>query len=160
MGKDKSPLRQQIDRGIEVGANPNKTPRETWGDVIQTAQQDMEAASNLSNARKERKAAVALRLNQLREESGLRQRDVAVQIGVNVITLSGYEVGRSEPPEEVLVRLASLYQVSLDYLLCRTDTRIEFDEQEYRIIDADRKQLREQLENIEKQLEDIQSDVE
>lgn len=160
MGKDKSPLRQQIDRGIEVGANPNKTPKEAWGDVIQTAQQDMEAASNLSNARKERKAAVALRLNQLREESGLRQRDVAVQIGVNVITLSGYEVGRSEPPEEVLVRLASLYQVSLDYLLCRTDTRIEFDEQEYRIIDADRKQLSEQLENIEKQLEDIRSDVE
>ena len=79
---------------------------------------------------------------------------------MNVITLSGYEVGRSEPPEEVLVRLASLYQVSLDYLLCRTDTRIEFDEQEYRIIDADRKQLREQLENIEKQLEDIRSDVE
>ena len=160
MGKDKSPLRQQIDRGIEVGENPKNTPREAWGDVIQTAQQDMEAASSLSNARKERKAAVALRLNQLREESGLRQRDVAVQIGVNVITLSGYEVGRSEPPEEVLVRLASLYQVSLDYLLCRTDTRIEFDEQEYRIIDADRKQLREQLENIEKQLEDIRSDVE
>ena len=79
---------------------------------------------------------------------------------MNVITLSGYEVGRSEPPEEVLVRLARLYGVSLDYLLCRTDTRIEFNENEYRVIDSDRKQLREQLESIEKQLESIRKDVE
>ena len=160
MVKEKGLLRQQFERGYEQGADPNKTPKEALYDTLQIAQQDMEAASNLVNARKERKAAVALRLNQLREESGLRQRDVAEKIGVNVITLSGYEVGRSEPPEEVLVRLARLYGVSLDYLLCRTDTRIEFNENEYRVIDSDRKQLREQLESIEKQLESIRKDVE
>ena len=74
MVKEKGPLRQQFERGYEQGADPNKTPKEALHDTLQIAQQDMEAASNLVNARKERKAAVALRLNQLREESGLRQR--------------------------------------------------------------------------------------
>lgn len=68
-----------------------------------------------------RKLLVASRLSQLRKRYGFRQREVALAIGVNIITLSGYEVGRSEPPEEVLVRLADFYSVSLDYLLCRFD---------------------------------------
>ena len=156
MEKEKSPIQQQLERGIQMGANPNRTPKEALQDVIQTAQEEMQAATDLTSARRQRKEAVAQRLNQLREKSGLRQRDVAEKIGVNVITLSGYEVGRSEPPEEVMVRLADLYEVSLDYLLCRTNTRIQFQKDTYRIIEAEQEQLQKQLENIKQQLQDIE----
>ena len=40
-----------------------------------------------------------------------------------VLDESGYEIGKSEPPMEALVRLADAYGVSLDYLLCRTDEK-------------------------------------
>ncbi|MBD9225564.1 MAG: XRE family transcriptional regulator [Clostridiales bacterium] len=51
------------------------------------------------------------------------QQDVAEKTGINVITLSGYELARSEPNMEALVRLADVYHVTLDYLMCRTDTK-------------------------------------
>ncbi len=159
MKKEKGPIQQQLEKGYEKGADTSKTPAEAFEDVIQTAQQEVEAANDLTSARKQRKAAVAQRLNQLREASGLRQRDVAEKIGVNIITLSGYEVGRSEPPEEVLVRLAGLYGVSLDYLLCRTDVRIAFNESEYQAMDTERQALSERLDQLEKELQDIRNRV-
>ena len=51
------------------------------------------------------------------------KQDVAEKTGINVITLSGYELARSEPNMEALVRLADVYHVTLDYLMCRTDSK-------------------------------------
>ena len=48
---------------------------------------------------------------------------MAEKTGINVITLSGYELARSEPNMEALVRLADVYHVTLDYLMCRTDSK-------------------------------------
>lgn len=33
----------------------------------------------------------------------------------------GHEIGKNEPNLEALVSLADVYEVSLDYLMCRTD---------------------------------------
>ena len=63
---------------------------------------------------------MAKHLKELRMACGLRQQDVAERTGINVITLSGYELARSEPNIEALVRLADVYNVSLDNLMCRT----------------------------------------
>lgn len=68
-----------------------------------------------------RKTAVAQRLQQVRKERGLMQKEVADRTGINAVTLSGYEIAKSEPNMEALVRLADVYGVSLDYLMCRTD---------------------------------------
>lgn len=106
-----------------------------------------------------RKIAVSRRLKKAREESGLTQKEVADKLELKKTTLSGYENGKSEPSMETLVQLANLYGVSLDYLMCRTDTRIEFNEEEYKVIDADRQQLRERLDSIEKELSDIRRGV-
>ncbi len=57
------------------------------------------------------------RLRHLRTIKGLSQKFVAEKIGVKNNTLSGYESGRREPDTETLVKLADLYEVSLDYLL-------------------------------------------
>ena len=69
--------------------------------------------------RRRRKLAVADRLRVLRELSGCTQRDVSQKVGINAVTLSGYEVGRNEPNSEALVRLADFYGVSVDFILCR-----------------------------------------
>lgn len=65
---------------------------------------------------------VAKRLQETRLKCGLKQQDVAERTGINVVTLSGYEIGKNEPNMEALVSLADVYGVTLDYLMCRTDS--------------------------------------
>lgn len=61
-------------------------------------------------------------VQETRLKCGLKQQDVAERTGINVVTLSGYEIGKNEPNMEALVSLADVYGVTLDYLMCRTDS--------------------------------------
>lgn len=61
------------------------------------------------------------RLKQLRTESPIMQKDIAAQIGVSVRTYQQYEQGKTEPNIEKLLKLAEIFNVSLDYLLCRNE---------------------------------------
>lgn len=65
----------------------------------------------------------ASRLKQLRLNKNLRQEQVANLIGVNKSAISTYENNTRQPSFEILVRLDTLYRVSTDYLLGRTDLR-------------------------------------
>lgn len=65
----------------------------------------------------------ASRLKQLRLNKNLRQEQVVNLIGVNKSAISTYENNTRQPSFEILVRLATLYRVSTDYLLGRTDSR-------------------------------------
>lgn len=59
------------------------------------------------------------RLVKLRKFNGYTQWDVAEMINISRSTLSKYEQGVLEPNLENLIKLADLYKVSCDYLLCR-----------------------------------------
>lgn len=61
------------------------------------------------------------RFKELRLEKGLRQKDVAEKIGVCVASYGFYENWVNKPDPETLVKLADLYEVSIDYLLGRSD---------------------------------------
>ena len=61
------------------------------------------------------------RLRQLRQNSTLKRIEVAEKIGVSPITLRQYEQGTREPNLEKLLKLAVLFDVSLDDLLCLND---------------------------------------
>ena len=137
-------LKDTFETGLAIGSDKSKSPAEVFTELTDIAK---------------RKIMVSMRMKKVREESGLTQKEVADKLKLKKTTLSGWENGRSEPPMETLVQLANLYGVSLDYLLCRTETRIEFDEEKYRAIDADRQQLRERLDYSEKQLGEIREDV-
>ena len=63
------------------------------------------------------------RLRDLREDRDLKQRDLAEQLKVHQTTYSDYELGRLNIPISVLHRLADFYNVSVDYLLCRTNEK-------------------------------------
>ena len=64
-------------------------------------------------------------LNFLRKEKKLRQEDMAQQLGIARTTYAMYEQGNREPDYHTLKKLADFFNVSVDYLLDRTDKRID-----------------------------------
>ncbi|MFW6047319.1 MAG: helix-turn-helix domain-containing protein [Candidatus Woesearchaeota archaeon] len=69
-----------------------------------------------------------VRLRELRKEKGLYQKDVANDIGLTSSAIGFYEQGKRRPDQETLERLADHYNVSVDYLLGRTNERKSADE--------------------------------
>lgn len=63
------------------------------------------------------------RLRELRLESGLTQTQVGEILGINQRTYSCYELGTHNLSAEILLTLADYYDVSIDYLLGRTNKR-------------------------------------
>ena len=61
------------------------------------------------------------RLKELRRSRGYTQIFVQMQTGIEQALLSKFENGDRVPPTETLVRLADFYNVSIDYILCRTE---------------------------------------
>ena len=63
-------------------------------------------------------------LLQLRQESGISQRDAAVGLGISQSLLSHYEKGSREPRLDFLVRAAAYYHGTTDYLLGVSGERV------------------------------------
>ena len=61
------------------------------------------------------------RLKELRKKRGYTQISLQMRTGIEQALLSKFENGERVPPTETLVRLAEFYNVSIDYILCRTD---------------------------------------
>ena len=61
------------------------------------------------------------RLRQLRKSRGYTQISLQMQTGIEQALLSKFENGERVPPTETLVKLAEFYNVSIDYILCRTN---------------------------------------
>lgn len=63
------------------------------------------------------------RLRQLREERHLRQEDMADYLGIKLRGYQLYEHGEGYPTFPRLLLLADYFQVSLDYLVGRSDVK-------------------------------------
>lgn len=61
------------------------------------------------------------RLRELRESKGYSQLRVAMDLNMNQNSVSRYEQGLREAGYDLLVQFADYYQVSVDYILRRTD---------------------------------------
>ena len=51
----------------------------------------------------------------------MRQVDLAEAVGIDQRTISNYETGKTYPDSYALIKLADFFNVSIDYLVCRTD---------------------------------------
>lgn len=60
-------------------------------------------------------------LKQLRKSKGITQIALQMATGIEQALLSKYENGERIPPTETLIRLADFYNVSMDYIMCRTE---------------------------------------
>ena len=61
------------------------------------------------------------RIRDLREDHDLTQQKIAEKLFINRRTYAAYENGVNSMTPETLIKLADIYDVSIDYLLERTD---------------------------------------
>ena len=62
-------------------------------------------------------------LKKLRGEKRLSQAELAEILKISQQTIASWEVGRTEPDNEMLVKIAKYFDVSVDYLLGQTVVR-------------------------------------
>ena len=63
------------------------------------------------------------RLKDLREDRDLLQKDIAKVLNMSQTGYSKYEVETNDIPTEILKKLASYYDTSIDYILCITNEK-------------------------------------
>ncbi|MGE7546068.1 helix-turn-helix domain-containing protein [Sporosarcina newyorkensis] len=72
------------------------------------------------------------RIKKLRVAKKLTQKQLAEQIKVTHVSISGYENGNRYPDTDTLQRLADYFEVSTDYLLGRSDNAHMTADEEFR----------------------------
>lgn len=60
-------------------------------------------------------------LLKLRKAKGITQISLQMATGIEQALISKFENGERTPPTETLMILADFYNVSIDYIMCRTD---------------------------------------
>lgn len=63
----------------------------------------------------------------VREAKNLNQVKVARDLNISQETMSSYETGRIYPSPDMLIKLAKYYDISIEYILGRTDCNIPID---------------------------------
>ena len=63
------------------------------------------------------------RIKELRKERSFKQQQLADEFSVKLRTYQGYEYGESYPEVAKLIAIADFFDVSLDYLVGRSDIR-------------------------------------
>ena len=63
----------------------------------------------------------SVRLKEIRKAKGISQLKLAMDLSTNQNTISRYETGEREPGITELIRIADYFNISVDYLLERTD---------------------------------------
>ena len=66
------------------------------------------------------------RIRDLREDKDLTQVQVAKYLGMSETGYSKYETGENDLPTTVLIKLARLYNTSIDYLLGETNNKSRY----------------------------------
>ena len=63
------------------------------------------------------------RVKELRQQKDITQLNLALNVGCSQNTISKIEIENSDPKIGVFCAIAEYFNVSLDYLLCRSDHR-------------------------------------
>ena len=66
---------------------------------------------------------LASRLKQLRKEKGYTQNQVAIYCDITEKTYQNYELMTREPKIQILIRIANLFDTTIDYLVGRTNEK-------------------------------------
>lgn len=70
---------------------------------------------------KKTRPIIGRRLAELRCERGLSQEELAAQVGVSTRTVGNIEREKTMPDLSILIDLADLFEVSLDFLVGRSE---------------------------------------
>ena len=61
------------------------------------------------------------RLKELRKQKSLSQKALGEFVGLSERGIQNYELGNNKPTSDILIKLADYFDVSVDYLLGRSD---------------------------------------
>lgn len=91
------------------------------------------------------------RLKELRENSKMTQEELAKVLGVGRPTIAGYETKGKQPSYEILSKLSEILHCTTDYLLGRSEYRIDSSVtvSEYIVPDLISQEIIEELQNNE-----------
>jgi transcriptional regulator with XRE-family HTH domain len=92
------------------------------------------------------------RLQELRLDAGISQKELAEKVHISFHSISSYERNRSIPNDEIKVKFAKIFNISLDYLLGLTNTRFSYKRNE-NMIYIPEKLPKEAKEDIEKYID-------
>ena len=62
-----------------------------------------------------------MNIKEIRLRKGLTQADVAAALGVSSVVYSRYETGKRQPSIDMLIQMADIFGVTVDFLLGRQD---------------------------------------
>ncbi len=65
-----------------------------------------------------------IRIRNLREDADMTQTEIAKVLNCSQRVYSNYERGDLDIPTEILIKLANFHDVSVDYILNRTDNKV------------------------------------
>ncbi|MBP3797129.1 MAG: helix-turn-helix transcriptional regulator [Ruminococcus sp.] len=68
------------------------------------------------------------RIRDLREDSDLKQKDLASVLHCSQQVYSNYELGQRDIPTDILISLAEFYHTNIDYLLGLSDNKTYYKE--------------------------------
>jgi transcriptional regulator with XRE-family HTH domain len=97
------------------------TVAEAWAAIRNAWNEGIEKGKDLNHLREAYRVIIASRVRAVRTEANMTQEEVSQKINTNVLTYRGYENCKSDIPIVYLIRIADLFDVSMDYLTGRTD---------------------------------------
>ncbi|MEI3337600.1 MAG: helix-turn-helix transcriptional regulator [Clostridium sp.] len=93
------------------------------------------------------------RIRELRIEKELTQEDIAKMLNKSTNNISQYETGKRQPDINTIIKIAEYFNVSIDYLMGRTETREladDFIKKNLKLTD-DEKKILSQYRNLNKE---------
>ncbi|OQR53520.1 helix-turn-helix domain-containing protein [Bacillus sp. CDB3] len=99
---------------------------------------------------------LGLRIKQLRQKQKMSQEELATMLGMGRVNISHYERGIiTNIPSDVLLKLSDIFNVSIDYLLGKTEHKDQKIIKDYEgFTEKDRKDIGKRMEEIRKDLTD------
>lgn len=67
-----------------------------------------------------------IRLKELRKSKNINQQKLALKLNITQAAVSKYELGLSEPDISTLIKIADIFNVSIDYLIGLSDKPIQY----------------------------------
>ena len=66
------------------------------------------------------------RLKELRKSKNITQIELSKKLNIIQSGYSKYEIGKNDIPTNILKKLSDYYNVSIDYILCRTENKSKY----------------------------------
>lgn len=91
--------------------------------LSECAKKGWQQGTELSKAKESLRVVIAYKIKEERRAKGISQEEMSTRINTNSLTYRGYENCKSDIPLVIICRIADVLEISVDYLLGRTENK-------------------------------------